>query len=225
MRIVYDNRELIWKGLKLTLELSAVVLVLSSIVGLMVGIGLLFGNRVVRVVLRVLVDILRGMPLLVTIFIIFYVLPALNISVLGHHINTNLGRFQTATLAFTLFASAHIGEIVRGSIGVIPKGQTDAAKAIGLTFWPRFFLVLLPQSLPVILPPWVNTAAELIKGTSLVTLVSMSDLLFATQKVSDRTGHIMAFYGAAAAIYFILCFTISRSGVLLARRFRYGVAT
>jgi len=224
MQTVIDNFDLIWVGLKLTLELSAVVLVLASILGLVVGVGLLYGNGLVRTLLRIYVDVFRGMPLLVTIFLIFYGLPALNINVLGYHVNTNIGRFETASLAFTLFAGAHIGEIIRGAIGSVPLGQTDAAKALGLTFWPRLIHVLLPQSLPIILPPWVNTAAELIKGTSLVTLVSMSDLLFATQKIANRTGDIMALYGTAAAIYFILCFGISRSGVWLGRRFQYGVA-
>jgi polar amino acid transport system permease protein len=222
--VVWTNRHLIWKGLKLTLELSGVIIVAGSVLGLLVGVGLLYGNRVIRTLLRLYVDIIRGTPMLVIIFLIYYGLPALNINVSGHHVNTNLGRFQTAAIAFSVFAGAHIGEIVRGAIGSIPKGQTDAAKSIGLTFWPRLLLVLTPQSLPIIIPPWTNTAAELIKGTSLVTLVSLSDLLFATQKVSARTNSFLTLYGAAAIIYFVLCFSVSRTGVLVSRRFRYGTS-
>lgn len=222
--VVWTNRHLIWKGLKLTLELSAVIIVAGSLLGLLVGVGLLYGNRVIRTLLRLYVDIIRGTPMLVIIFLIYYGLPALNINVFGHHVNTNMGRFQTAAIAFSVFAAAHIGEIVRGAIGAIPTGQSDAAKAIGLTFWPRLLLILTPQSLPIIIPPWTNTAAELIKGTSLVTLVSLSDLLFATQKVSARTNSFLSLYGAAAIIYFVLCFTVSRTGVLVSRRFRYGAS-
>jgi ABC-type amino acid transport system permease subunit len=83
---------------------------------------------------------------------------------------------------------------------------------------------LLPQSLPIIIPPWVNTAAEIVKGTSLVVLVSMSDLLFATRKIAERTGDVLPLYGAAAVIYFVICFTISRVGIWLGGRYRYGVA-
>jgi polar amino acid transport system permease protein len=222
--IIKDNVDLMWRGLRLTLQLSAVIIVAGTLLGMLVGVGLLYGNRVVRTLLRAYVDIIRGAPLLVVMFLIFYGLPALNITIAGHHVNTNIGRFQTAAIAFSIFAAAHIGEIVRGAINAVPKGQTDAAKAIGLTFWPRYIHVLVPQALPIILPPWTNTAAELVKGTSLVTLVSMSDLLYETQKVSARTGGFLELYGFAAVVYFVICFTISRSGALAVRRFRYGVA-
>jgi polar amino acid transport system permease protein len=224
MMVVFDNAHLIWRGLRLTLELSATIIVLGTLLGLVVGVGLLYGNRIVRTLLRIYVDVIRGLPLLVVIFILYYVPSQLKIVIFGHHVDTNLGRFETATIAFTLFAGAHIGEIVRGAINSVPKGQTDAAKAIGLTFWPRLLWVLLPQSVPVILPPWTNTAAELVKGTSLVTLVALSDLMFATRKIAERTGEVLPLYGAAAVVYFIICFTISRAGVLLSRRYRFGIA-
>jgi len=224
MQVVLDNADLMWIGLKLTLKLSIVIIALSTLVGTFVGIGLVYGNWLVRSVLRLYVDIIRGIPLLVLIFLIFYGLPALHVSILGHPVNTNIARFETATLAFTLFAAAHVGEIVRGALAAVPAGQTDAAKAIGLTFWPRLRHVLLPQSMPVILPPWTNTAAELVKGTSLVTLVSMSDLMFATRKIAERTGEVVPLYAAAAVVYFVICFSISRAGVWVSGRYRYGVA-
>lgn len=216
LNVVTDNVDLMWRGLKLTLQLSAVIIVAGTVSGLLVGVGLLYGSRPIRWLLRGYVDIIRGMPLLVVMFLIFYGLP---------EVGVNFGRFQTAAIAFSLFSAAHIGEIVRGAINSVPKGQTDAAKAIGLTFWPRLFHVLVPQALPVILPPWTNTAAELVKGTSLVTLVSMSDLLYETQKVSARTGGFLELYAFAAVVYFVICFTISRAGALAVRRFRFGVAT
>jgi polar amino acid transport system permease protein len=222
--VVIDNVDLIWRGIKLTLQLSAVIIVCGSLLGLLVGVGLLYGNRVVRALLRVYVDVIRGAPLLVVMFLIFYGLPALDINIGGRHVNTNIGRFPTAAIAFSLFAGAHVGEIVRGAINAVPPGQTDAAKSLGLTFWPRLLQVIVPQSIPVILPPWTNTAAELVKGTSLVTLVSMSDLLYETQKVSARTGGFLELYAFAALVYFSICFTISRSGALVSRRFRFGVA-
>lgn len=222
MQVVWDNAHLLWDGLKLTLELSAVIIVLSTVFGFLVGVGLTYGNRFVRTLLRVYVDTIRGVPLLVLIFLIFYGLPALDIDIGPWHVNTNIGRFETATLAFTLFASAHVGEIFRGALSTIPRGQSDAARSLGMTFWPRLRYILLPQSIPVVLPPWTNTAAELVKGTSLVTLVSMSDLMFATRKISERTGEIVPLYAAAAAIYFVICFSISRAGVWLGRRYQVG---
>jgi polar amino acid transport system permease protein len=224
MRVVIDNADLLWKGLKLTLQLSAVSIFTSSIVGLFVGVGLVYGNRVVRTLLRLYVDIIRGLPILVVLFLIYYVLPALDIEIFGRTVNTNIGRFETAILAFTLWGAAVVGEITRGALISVPQGQMDAAKSIGLTFWPRLFRVALPQSIPVMLPPWTNTAVELTKGTSIVSLLSMSELLFATRKIVERTGEVVPLYAAAAAIYFFICFTISRSGVYLSRRYQYGVA-
>lgn len=224
MQVVWDNAHLMMDGLRVTLELSAVIIVLSTLFGLLVGVGLTYGNVVIRFLLRVYVDTIRGLPLLVLIFLIFYGLPALEIKIGDWQVNTNLGRFQTATLAFTLFASAQVGEVVRGALSSIPKGQTEAARALGMTFWPRLVYILLPQSVPTMLPPWTNIAAELVKGTSLVTLVSMSDFLFSTRKIAERTGEMMPLYLAAAVVYFVICFTISRAGAWLGHRFETGTA-
>ena len=223
MQVVLDNAHLMREGLLLTLQLSIVVLVLGTTFGTLVGIGLTYGNRVVRTILRVYSDLIRGLPILVVIFLVFYGLPALDLNIGSFHINTNIGRFQTATIAFTLFSAAHIGEIVRGALTAVPKGQTDAAKAIGLTFWQRLRYILLPQSIPVIVPPWTNTAAEIVKGTALVSLISMNDLFFSTRKIAERTGEMMPLYLAAGVVYFIICFSISRSGVWISKRYQYGV--
>ena len=97
----------------------------------------------------------------------------------------------------------------------------DAAKALGLTFWPRIWYVILPQALPAIIPPWTNTAVEMVKGSSLAYLVSVSELLFQTYKVVGRTGAAMQLYIAAALLYFAINFALSRAGLLLERRVRY----
>ena len=224
MSEVWESRHLLWLGLKLTLQLSAVAIVASSMIGLFVGVGLFYGNRVVRTLLRLYVDIIRGLPILVVLFIIYYILPAVDLTIGSWHIPTNVGRFEAASIGLSLFGAAQIGEVARGALASVPKGQIDAGKALGLTFWSRLFYVSLPQSLPVIIPPWTNTAAELVKGTSLASLLALSELLFATRKIVERTGDVLPFYLAAAAIYFVICFGISRTGALIARRYRFGVA-
>jgi len=216
MDVVWDNRLLLWRGLQYTFKLFAVVVTLGTAIGILGGAGLLFGNRAVRGVLRAYVDIIRGVPLLVTIFLVFYGPVAYGI---------NLSPFQSISFALSIFAGAHMSEIVRGSISSVPRGQTDAAKSLGLTFWPRLFSIILPQALPVILPPWTNLAADMFKGTSLAVLVSQSDFLFATQKRATAKGNYVAFYIAAIIVYFVCCFAISRAGVWLGRRFRFGVTS
>lgn len=203
------------RGLAVTLQLSALIIIFGTIIGLFCGIGLLYGPVWLRAILRTYVDIIRGTPLLVVIFLIFYGLPALNLEISG---------FQAAVVAFSLFAGAHISEIIRGGVSSVPRGQTDAAKALGLTFWPSLAWVVLPQALPVLLPPWVNTAVEMVKGSSLVVLVSVSDLMFSTVKVAERTGNPLPLYLTAAAIYVVINLTISRFGVWLERRASRGLA-
>jgi polar amino acid transport system permease protein len=213
MQAVIDNLPLLWRGLTVTLRLSALVIVIGTTLGTLGGLGLLYGPVWLRGLIRLYVDILRGLPLLVQIFLIFYVLPALNIEING---------FWAATAALSLFAGAHISEIVRGAVSAVPRGQSDAAKSLGLTFWPRMRAVILPQALPAIIPPWTNTAVEMVKGSSLAYLVSVTDLLFSTQMVLERTGAAMPLYIAAALIYFGVNFTLSRAGAWLERRVRYA---
>jgi polar amino acid transport system permease protein len=215
MSVVWRNRHLLWDGLRYTFRLFAVIVVLGTAIGVFGGVGLLYGNRVVRAVIRAYVDIIRGTPLIVTIFLIFYGPVAYGI---------NLSSFNSIALALSIFAGAHMSEIVRGAISAIGKGQTDAAKALGLTFWPRFFSILLPQALPVMIPPWTNLAVDLLKGTSLAVLVSQPDFLFAIQKRAAANGHYLSFYTTAVAVYFVCCFTISRAGAWVGRRLRVGVA-
>lgn len=215
MQTVGDNLDLLLIGFRTTLQLAALIILFGTIIGLLGGVGLLFGPPLVRLPLRVYVDVVRGLPLLVLIFFVFYGLPALNVDIAGA---------AAATVALSLFAGAHISEVVRGAVASVPRGQIDAAKALGLTFAPRLAYVVLPQALPAALPPWINTAVEMLKGTSLAVLVSVNDLLFATTKVAERTGNPMPFYLAAAALYFVANFAISRLGVWLERRVRYPVA-
>ncbi len=215
MQTVVDNFGLILIGLRTTLQLSALIILFGTIIGLFGGIGLLYGPLPVRAVMRAYVDIVRGTPLLVLIFLIFYGLPALKVEISG---------FQAAVLAFSLFAGGHISEVVRGAVSSVPRGQSDAAKSLGLTFWPRIFSVILPQALPAAIPPWVNTAVEMVKGSSLVVLVSVNDLMFASVKIAERTGNPMPLYIAAGLIYIAVNLTISRLGGWLERRVSVGLA-
>ena len=212
MTTVIQEFPLLWQGVVVTLQISVLVIAVGSIIGMLGGLGLLYGPLWLRLLLRGYVDIVRGLPLLVTIFIIFYVPPALDIEV---------GGFAAVTVALSIFAGAHISEIVRGTVSSVSRGQNDAARALGLTFWPRIWYIILPQALPAIIPPWTNTAIEMIKGSSLAYLVSVSELLFQTYKVVGRTGASMQLYIAAALLYFAINFALSRAGHLLERRIRY----
>ena len=216
MSVVWDNRELLWIGLKYSFKLFAVVVVLGTLAGVLIGVGLLYGNLAVRGVLRAYVDIIRGMPLIVTIFLLFYGPVAYGI---------DLSPFQSIVMALSIFSAAHMAEVVRGAVNSIAVGQTDAAKSIGLTFWQRIFSVILPQAAPVMMGPWTNLAVDMFKSTSLAILVSQADFLFSIQKRATAKGHYLAFYFAALIVYFVCCFVISRIGARVAQKMRIGLAS
>jgi polar amino acid transport system permease protein len=206
------NMPLIWKGLLVTLGISAVVLVIGTVIGFGGGLALLYGRRWLRLLVRLYVDTLRGIPLLVLIFAIFYGLPVLGVRVPA---------VVAAIIALSIFCGAHVSEVVRGAVDSLPRGQMDAAKAIGLTFPQRIRRVIFPQAVRRILPPWVNTAAELVKASSLVSLVSVVDLLQSTYQVVGRTRETLLFYAVAALIYFAINYSISLIGMRLEKQFAY----
>ena len=210
--VVFESWRVILPGILTTIQVSVLVIILGSIGGLCGGLCLLYGGRPLRILVRAYVDVVRGTPLLVLIFLIFYGIPAVGIEV------PNL---VAGVISLGAFASAHISEIVRGGIGSIPKGQTDASLALGLTFWPRLTRVILPQAMRPILPPLVNTAVEVLKGSSLVSLVSIVELTRATEQVVQRVQQPVPLYLTAALIYILLAFAVSTGGRRLERRFRY----
>ena len=213
IELVLDSAPLIGRGLLVTLMVSAAVLVLGSIIGLAGGLCLLYGVRPVRLAARIYVDTLRGIPQLVLIFAIFYGFPVVGLP---------LSAILAGILALSLFCGAHVAEVVRGAVASIPSGQTDAAMGIGLTFRQRLRHVIFPQALVRILPAWVNTAVEIVKSSSLVSLVSVVDLTMAVQQIVGRTREALLFYAVAAALYFLLNFTLSMAGQRLERRFSHG---
>ncbi len=213
MELILVSLPLILRGLLVTVTVSVAVVVLGTLLGIGGGLSLLYGAKPVRWFVRFYVDVCRGIPQLVLIFAIFYGLPALGLQV---------SAIVAGILALSLFCGAHMSEIIRGGVDSIPRGQTDAARAIGLTFVQRLHLVIVPQAMGRILPAWVNTAVEIVKSSSLVSLVSVVDLTMAIQQIVGRTREALLFYAVAAALYFAINFTLSSMGRRLERKFAHG---
>jgi polar amino acid transport system permease protein len=124
-------------------------------------------------------------------------------------------------LALALFKTAHVGEITRGAIQSIAQGQTDAGKAIGLTFSQRLAYVILPQAVRRFLPPWINSVTDAVKGSSLISLVGIVDLMLASQQVIGRTYEPLPIYLLAAAMYFVINYSLSSLSRRLEARYAY----
>lgn len=213
METVQASWPLIMTGLKVTIQVSGLVLLIGTVIGLIGGVSLLYGPPLLRWLVRIYVDIIRGIPLLVLLFATFYGLAALGMQT---------SALISGVIALSAFCGAHISEVMRGGIGSIPKGQTDAGKAIGLTFLQRLRYVIFPQALSRILPPWVNTAAEMVKASSLISLLSVVDLMLAIQQIVGRTRETLLLYAVAALLYFVINYTISTIGLILEDRFSYS---
>lgn len=211
--LLVRNAHLVWRGLFVTMEASALVIAAASLGGLLGGIALLYGPLPVRLLIRVYVDTIRGIPLLVLIFSVFYGIPALGMQI---------SAFAAAGLALSIFGTAHVSEVVRGAVDSISEGQTEAAKAIGLTFYKRLRYVIFPQALARAIPPWTNTAVELVKASSLLALVSIVDLLYSTEQIAARTREPLLFYGVAALLYFSINYSLSMVGSRIEKKFTYS---
>jgi polar amino acid transport system permease protein len=207
--VLWGARWTLLTGLGMTALVSALAILAGTAFGLLVGLALTYGRGPLRWLFRIYVDFIRGTPVLVLILASFYVLGTVGLK---------LNAFQAGILALAVFCSSHVGEIVRGSLGAIPRGQAEAAKAIGLTFPQAFAYVLLPQAARSALPAWVNTAAEIVKASTLLSIIGVAELLLTTQELIARTFMGLPFYALAGVLYFLVNLGIERLGKYVERR-------
>jgi polar amino acid transport system permease protein len=207
---LWTSRGQLLEGLLTTVEVSLTAIVIGSLLGLAIGIGLAFGGRPVRWPLRAYVDVVRGTPVLVLILATFYILALFGIQFTA----TGSGMF-----ALSLFCGAHLGEITRGALETVPLTQIDAGKSLGLRPLHVLVLVLLPQALRQVLPIWINTAVEIVKASTLLSIIGVGELLLKTQEIAGRTFLTLQFYVFAGLIYFLVNYSIERLGRRAERRF------
>ena len=212
MLFAIQSLPFLWGGLLITLQVSALVVAFSLVAGVVLGVGIVYGPRWLYWPIRLYSDLLRGIPLLVLIFFIYYALPLASI---------NFTNFVSVVVALSAFETAHIIEVVRGALQSIPRGQNEAAKSIGLRFSQRLLYVIAPQAVRRFLPPWINAVVDTVKGSALVSLVGIVDLMLAIQQVIGRTYIPMPLYILGAIMYFLINYTLSSASRRLEARFAY----
>ena len=200
MEVIVYSLPFLGQGLLVTLEVSALVVGLSLAFGLVMGVGVTYGPWLVAWPVRGFSDLVRGIPVLVLIFFVYYGLPAIGI---------DLDNYWAAVAALSAFMTAHVIEIVRGALQSIHHGQTEAGKAIGLTFPQRMVYVIFPQAVRRFLPPWINAVTDAVKGSALVSLIGVVDLMLAVQQVIGRIYEPMPLYILGALIYFVINYSLS----------------
>ena len=204
----------LWAGLIFTIPLTLLSFVLGLSLGLATAVARLFAPAPVAAIFRFYVWVIRGTPLLVQLFVIFYCLPSLGIL---------LDAFPAALIAFTLNVGAYSSEIVRAAISSVPRGQWEAAYSIGMSWSQAMRRTILPQATRVAVPPLSNTFISLVKDTSLAAAITVPELFQTAQRIVATTYEPLILYIEAALIYLALSSVLSTLQVRLERRFaRYG---
>jgi polar amino acid transport system permease protein len=198
-------------GIGLTLFLALVSCVLSFFGGLILGLLSISRNRVLRIASTIVLNFIRGMPLLMVIFWMYFLLPAL--------MGKTIRETNTVIVALTIFTSAYMSQIVKAGVEGIPKGQVEAAVSTGLYHWQAMVFIVLPQALRNMIPSFVNQFVSLIKDTSLAFIVGVSELTHVATQINNRTMVYPAeIFGFIAVIYFIICFAFTSLSRWLEKR-------
>ncbi len=206
----------LWSGLPLTLILAVVGMLFAFPLGILLALGRRSELPAVRAVCVAYIELVRGVPLITVLFMASVMLPLFLPSGL------TIDKLLRAQVAFILFAAAYLAEVVRGGLQAIPQGQIEAADALGLGYWRRTRLIVLPQALAMVIPPLVNTFIGTFKDTSLVIIIGLFDLLGTVNAAladANWQGFYVEAYVFAAAIYFGFCFFMSRYSLMLEREF------
>ncbi|MED1674133.1 ectoine/hydroxyectoine ABC transporter permease subunit EhuC [Pallidibacillus thermolactis] len=212
MDVYADILVRILPGLKVTLQVLIFSAILAIIVAFVAGFGRLSRFKFIRFITTIYVELFRGTSLLVQLFWLFFALPAFGIQ---------FTPLFAAIIALGLNYGAYASEVVRGSILAISKGQTEAAIALNMTYWQRMRIVILPQALRIMLPGFGNNIIELIKGTSLVSLITLNDLTYHGLMLQNvNLSYTMPVFLVLLFVYFLIALPF----VWLVRKFEKNVS-
>ncbi|HZJ99665.1 MAG TPA: amino acid ABC transporter permease [Tissierellaceae bacterium] len=197
--VVTQNLGVFIEGALLTLQISAIALLLSIPLGVIAGLFRVSKNKFLRIISTFYVEVMRGIPLLVLLIWIYFVL--------GQFLN--LGPYWSAVIGLAVFSGAFIAEIVRSGIQAVPKGQMEAARSSGMTYMQAMKLVILPQAIRAVLPPMASQFIILIKDSSLVSTISVVDLTLIGKNLVATTFRSLEVWTFIALIYLIMTFSLS----------------
>ena len=189
-------------GVEVTVAYTIGTVFLGLVLGLLIGLGRLSKSRLLNIPLVGLIEVFRCTPLLVQIIWFYYALPVI--------VNIQIPASVAAILVLSLYTAAFYAEIFRGGIASIERGQWDAARALGLRRWHVMRLVILPQAVRRMVPPFLNQSIIQLKNTSLVSTIAVPDLLYQGTLITGDTFRPLEVYTAVAVIYFVLLFPMTR---------------
>jgi His/Glu/Gln/Arg/opine family amino acid ABC transporter permease subunit len=202
-------------AITMTIPLTIISFAIGLVLALVVALARLSSNVVLSNIARFYISVIRGTPLLVQLFIVFFALPELGV---------RIDPFPAAVIAFSLNVGGYAAEIIRSAIQSIPKGQWEAAETIGLNYTGSLRRIVLPQATRVAVPPLSNTLISLVKDTSLASTILVTELLRQAQIIAAPTFEFFALYGTAAVYYWVICLVLSFGQSRLEHRLERYVA-
>ncbi|MCU6791485.1 MULTISPECIES: amino acid ABC transporter permease [Paenibacillus] len=180
------------EGALITLEVSLLTMVIATIAGTFLALMRISSNRTMRSISMVYMWIMRGTPLLLVLFFVYYAFPSWGI---------RLPAFAAAILAMSMNSAAYKGEIIRSGIQAIPRGQIESAMAIGMSYGQTMRRIILPQAVRIIIPPYINNSILLIKNSALVSSITVTDLMLNSQQIYSATYRPVEILGTAGVLY------------------------
>ena len=209
LRLIVESVPFLLKGAVYTVQVSVLAIVFGLVLGWALGLIAVAGPRWLRAIAWAYVQFIRGTPLLVQIFLIYFGLPALGI---------NVPAFWSGVIALGLNSGGFQAEIVRAGIESIDRGQAEAARSIGMSAFQTLLLILVPQTIRRVIPPLTNELITLTKSSSLLSAIAVLELTHAGQAIIARTFAPFEIYAAVAVMYLGLIAVLSRGSALLERR-------
>ncbi len=194
-----DSVPFFFKGLWITVQVAALSLAIGTVGGFVLGIIRAGRIRALNLVLTAYVDLIRGTPFLVQIFIVFFILPEWGIQ---------LEAFSSAVLSLSIYGTAYICEIVCGAVQAVPQGQREAAVSSGLSWVQQMRYVVVPQALRPILPPLVGQYVLLIKDTAVVSVIGLTDVTRVGWLTVQRIPNGILVFGLVGLMYFLICYPL-----------------
>jgi polar amino acid transport system permease protein len=203
-------------GFKNTLRMAAFAVVASAVVGVVLGTLLTLHWLPVRAAIRLYIEVWRGLPIIVTIFFVYFALPGLA--------DLRFSAFDSAAIGLSLWGSAQVAEATRGAVESIPREQHEAASALGFGWVGRHVYVIVPQAFRRLLPPLVSLLVNVVQNTTVAAIIGVAEVLETGQRSVERltleTGdpHAFAIFGSVMVLFFVISFPLTRLAAYLERR-------
>ncbi|NRO99245.1 ABC transporter permease subunit [Paraburkholderia sp. NMBU_R16] len=201
VELLKTSLSILLQGLVTTLLLSLAAIVGGTAIGLVAAVLRSFGPWGTARFAKLYTELFRGTPVLITLMFIYF-----GVSYFGYAIDV----FAAGAIGLSVYQGAYIAEVFRSGIEAVPKGQWEVSQILGLTKVQAFSFVVLPQTGKIVLPPLIGQYLSLIKDTSIVSMIGMSELMHGGQAIVDRIGKPVEIYGLVALIYFVVCFPLSQ---------------